>query len=259
MSFTDAIRDGFTHYATFSGRSSRSAYWWFSLFNALVVVAALVVDAALRTGGVFYVLTVLGIVVPNIALTVRRLHDTGHSGWWLLVSLVPLVGPIVLLVITLRGSEGPNQWATARTAAARHRRPSPRRSPRRRARCRRRRARSRRRPDPPAGPAGGALARPRRGVAWALTSRPRRPPLLVHITCVIEHWKAREGYRTRAYGAEPATAANEGNISRAIGSRCSSRRRDCSFPRDIGRTAVSTAAGRLPRRRAFARHGGARH
>ncbi len=110
MSFTDAIRDAFTHYATFSGRSSRSAYWWFSLFNALVVVAALVVDAALRTGGVFYVLTVLGIVVPNIALTVRRLHDTGHSGWWLLVSLVPLVGPIVLLVITLRGSEGPNQW-----------------------------------------------------------------------------------------------------------------------------------------------------
>ena len=112
MSFTDAIRDAFTHYATFSGRSSRSAYWWFSLFNALVVVVALVVDAALRTGGVFYVLTVLGIVVPNIALTVRRLHDTGHSGWWLLVSLVPLVGPIVLLVITLRGSEGPNQWGS---------------------------------------------------------------------------------------------------------------------------------------------------
>jgi uncharacterized membrane protein YhaH (DUF805 family) len=112
MSFTDAIRDAFTHYATFSGRSSRSAYWWFSLFNALVVVAALVADAALRTGGVFYALTLLGIVLPNLAITVRRLHDTGHSGWWLLVGVVPLVGPIVLLVITLRGSEGPNQWGS---------------------------------------------------------------------------------------------------------------------------------------------------
>jgi uncharacterized membrane protein YhaH (DUF805 family) len=110
MSFTDAIRDAFTQYATFSGRSSRAAYWWFALFNALVVVTALVLDAALRTGGVFYLLTALAVIVPNLAVTVRRLHDTGHSAWWLLISIVPLVGPIVLLVITVRGSEGPNKW-----------------------------------------------------------------------------------------------------------------------------------------------------
>jgi uncharacterized membrane protein YhaH (DUF805 family) len=110
MSFTDAISDAFTRYATFSGRSSRAAYWWFSLFNALAVVTALLVDAGLHTDGLFYVLTLLAIVVPNLAVTVRRLHDTGHSAWWLLVVLVPLAGPIVLLVITVRGSDGPNAW-----------------------------------------------------------------------------------------------------------------------------------------------------
>jgi len=53
---------------------------------------------------------VLALLIPNLAVTVRRLHDTGHSGWWLLIALVPLAGAIVLLVFTLQGSEPPNQW-----------------------------------------------------------------------------------------------------------------------------------------------------
>src|SRR3954470_23751130 len=110
MTFTGAISDAFSKYATFSGRSSRSAYWWFSLFAFIVVIAALIVDEAAGTGGIVYGLAVLGLFLPNLAVTVRRLHDSGHSGWWLLIGLVPLIGAIVVLVFTLQSSDAPNKW-----------------------------------------------------------------------------------------------------------------------------------------------------
>ena len=75
-----------------------------------VVVAALILDAALGTGGVIYALALLGLFLPNLAVSVRRLHDSGHSGWWLLISIVPLIGLIVVLVFTLQGSAPPNKW-----------------------------------------------------------------------------------------------------------------------------------------------------
>lgn len=96
--------------ATFSGRSSRAAYWWFYLFAVLVMIAALILDAAIGSGPVIYVLAVIGLFLPNLAVTVRRLHDAGHSGWWLLIGIVPLIGFIVLLVFTLQASKPPNQW-----------------------------------------------------------------------------------------------------------------------------------------------------
>ena len=110
MSFTDAIRDGFSKYVTFSGRSSRSAYWWWYLFGILVLVVSLAIDYALGAGGILYVLVALAMLLPNLAVLVRRLHDAGHSGWWLLIGLLPLIGAIVLLVFTLQGSDQPNQW-----------------------------------------------------------------------------------------------------------------------------------------------------
>ena len=110
MSFTEAIRDAFSKYVTFRGRSSRSAYWWFYLFGVLAVLAALAIDTALDTGGVVYVLVALVLLLPNLAVSIRRLHDAGHSGWWMLIALVPLIGFIVLLVFTLQGSQPPNRW-----------------------------------------------------------------------------------------------------------------------------------------------------
>lgn len=81
MSFGEAIRDGFSKYATFSGRSSRSAYWWWILFYVLVIIAASILDSAANTV-VLGVLVWLGFFLPNLAVLVRRLHDTDRSGWW---------------------------------------------------------------------------------------------------------------------------------------------------------------------------------
>ncbi len=110
MSFPEAISDAFSKYVKFTGRSSRSAYWWFYLFNILALVAALALDYALGTGGIIYALAAIALLLPNLAVAVRRLHDSGHSGWWLLIAIVPVIGAIVVLVFTLQGSEPPNQW-----------------------------------------------------------------------------------------------------------------------------------------------------
>jgi uncharacterized membrane protein YhaH (DUF805 family) len=109
MSFGEAIRDGFTKYATFSGRSSRSAYWWWILFYVLVIVVASVLDAAISTG-VIAILVWLGFFLPNLAVLVRRLHDTDRSGWWVLIGLIPLIGAIVLIVFACIDSGPPNKY-----------------------------------------------------------------------------------------------------------------------------------------------------
>ena len=99
-------------YVTFSGRSSRPGDRWFYLFNLLALIAALAIDYALGTGGIIYALAAIVLLLPNLAVAVRRLHDSGHSGWWLLIAIVPVIGAIVLLVFTLQGSEPPNQWGS---------------------------------------------------------------------------------------------------------------------------------------------------
>lgn len=105
VSFIDAVKSFFTHYADFSGRSRRSEYWWVYLFNMIVAGILGMIDvAALST------LWTLAVLIPGIALGVRRLHDTGRSGWWLLISLVPLVGAIVLIVFVCTDSAPANQY-----------------------------------------------------------------------------------------------------------------------------------------------------
>jgi uncharacterized membrane protein YhaH (DUF805 family) len=121
MTFTEAIRDAFAKYATFEGRSSRSAYWWFYLFLIIVTIAALVIDLALGSYPIIYGLATLALFLPELAVTVRRFHDAGHSGWWFLIVLVPLIGAIVALVFTLQRSQPPNKWGEGpdgRAAAA---------------------------------------------------------------------------------------------------------------------------------------------
>lgn len=109
MSFGEAISDGFSKYATFSGRSSRSAYWWWTLFYILVFIGASIIDAVISVP-VFSVLTWLALIIPNFAVFIRRLHDVDHSGWWILIGFIPLVGAIVLLVFTCTDSGPPNKY-----------------------------------------------------------------------------------------------------------------------------------------------------
>ena len=120
VSFADAIRNAFTGYATFSGRSTRAEYWWFFLFNVLVGIAAGIVDDVIHGFGsaqsTVQGLVWLALLIPNIAIAVRRSHDIGKSGWWVLWQffawlLFVIPGLIMWLYLRTRpGDIGPNQY-----------------------------------------------------------------------------------------------------------------------------------------------------
>ena len=98
-------------FADFSGRARRQEYWMFVLFNFLVSVAVGVVDGILGAGGSLSGLYSLAVLVPSLAVSARRLHDTDRSGWWMLIALIPLVGWIILLVFLCNDSKpGANRF-----------------------------------------------------------------------------------------------------------------------------------------------------
>lgn len=103
-------------YAEFSGRSRRKEYWMFFLFSFLVGIVATIFDTAilgfaLESNGPINALTSLALLIPSLAVGVRRLHDTGRSGWWLLLIFAILIGWIVLLVFFVSdGERGTNQY-----------------------------------------------------------------------------------------------------------------------------------------------------
>ena len=104
-------------YTVFTGRSRRKEYWFFVLFNILVSMALAVVDYFTGTYSASYGmgllggLYALGVLLPAIAVTIRRLHDTDRSGWWILIVLVPIIGGIWLLVLMLFDSQpGDNKY-----------------------------------------------------------------------------------------------------------------------------------------------------
>jgi uncharacterized membrane protein YhaH (DUF805 family) len=101
--------DAFKNFANFSGRVRRRQYWMFSLFVVIFSIAIAIVEAFLGTffiGGLFS----LAVLVPSISIAARRLHDTGRSGWWQLILLVPLVGIIVLIVFLVQDSKADNEY-----------------------------------------------------------------------------------------------------------------------------------------------------
>lgn len=95
MDFVPAVKAALNKFATFSGRASRSEYWWFYLFTYLISVTGSVLTGLLPLFGLFFGLIILALVVPTLSVTVRRLHDTGKSGWWILLTSV---APTMLLI-----------------------------------------------------------------------------------------------------------------------------------------------------------------
>lgn len=99
-------------YAVFSGRARRQEYWMFALFNAIIsLVLFLIALVAGNAGTVFLGLYGLAVLIPTLAVTWRRLHDTDRDGWSWLVIFLPFVGAIILIVfLTLNGTRGPNRF-----------------------------------------------------------------------------------------------------------------------------------------------------
>jgi uncharacterized membrane protein YhaH (DUF805 family) len=123
MGFAEAVQSGFANYTNFSGRSVRSAYWWWALFNALAVIVAQIIDTAVRPGGfgaqtyyglwsgLFSWIVTVVLFIPALAVLVRRLHDTDRSGWWFLLAFIPIIGTIILIVfLASSGTLGANRY-----------------------------------------------------------------------------------------------------------------------------------------------------
>ena len=106
-------------YAKFDGRAGRAEFWWFVLANLLVYVALGILIQIASIFVILYIGYAVAVIIPSIAVAIRRLHDTDKSGWWLLIALVPFVGFIVLLVFyIMEGTAGPNQFGAAAEPAA---------------------------------------------------------------------------------------------------------------------------------------------
>jgi uncharacterized membrane protein YhaH (DUF805 family) len=104
-------------YAVFNGRARRKEYWFFYLFYIIFIIVLVMIDGVTGTLdegtgiGVLSGIFILAMLIPGIAVTIRRLHDTDRSGWWILISLIPFIGGIWLLVLmVLDGTPGQNQY-----------------------------------------------------------------------------------------------------------------------------------------------------
>lgn len=111
--FGSSISICFAKYATFAGRAPRAEFWYFSLLQIIINIALNVLEAATGTGAFIVISSLfsLAVLIPNLAVAARRLHDIDRSGWWLLIGLIPLIGWIVLIVwYCTKGTRGPNRF-----------------------------------------------------------------------------------------------------------------------------------------------------
>ena len=112
MTFFEAISSGFRNYVGFSGRASRSEFWYWILFTVLVSIALSIIDFGMLSGNsVLSSIWSLATFLPSLAIGVRRLHDGDRTGWWWLIVIIPLIGIIVLIVFwCLEGTPGSNRF-----------------------------------------------------------------------------------------------------------------------------------------------------
>jgi len=117
MGFTDAIKTGFHKYIGFSGRAMRSEYWYWVLFVLLLQIVAWLIDMTVfgfNTTGVnpIGLIVSLATLLPGLAVSVRRLHDTDRTGWWVLIALTVIGAFVLIYWACLRGTVGANQFGS---------------------------------------------------------------------------------------------------------------------------------------------------
>lgn len=112
MTFTDSIKTCLSKYADFSGRATRSECWWFVLFQILITILAAIIHP------IVYIVVALGLFLPSCAAQVRRMHDIGKSGWYLLISIIPFIGLIVIYWLCKESDAGSNAYGPAATPAS---------------------------------------------------------------------------------------------------------------------------------------------
>ena len=105
--FVESVSSALKGYVRFSGRSGRAEYWWFYLFWLLAILVGGLLDETLGS------LVVLALLLPNLALSVRRLHDIGKSGWLYLINLIPLIGGLIVLYWAVQPSDNDNEYGRA--------------------------------------------------------------------------------------------------------------------------------------------------
>lgn len=105
MDFQTSVKTCLNKYIDINGRASRSEYWWFALFCFVVSGVAMIINHVL------YGVVVLLFICPILAVQIRRLHDDDMSGWWVLLALIPIIGPLVLIYFyIIEGTKGPNRF-----------------------------------------------------------------------------------------------------------------------------------------------------
>lgn len=115
MMFTEAVRSGLTKYAVFTGRAGRPEFWYFALFGILVSIVTNILDSVVGMM-LFSPLASLGLLLPNLGVSVRRLHDIGKSWKWILLIFIPVLGWIYLIylyILYIQPSGGPNEFDAA--------------------------------------------------------------------------------------------------------------------------------------------------
>ena len=112
--FLDTLKN---RYADFRGRATRSEFWYFTLFYVIIAIILQLLDAKVLNpmlgmtaeqamqGGILQILFALALIIPSIAVGVRRLHDIGKSGWWMLLALVPVIGILILIFLFVQESK----------------------------------------------------------------------------------------------------------------------------------------------------------
>ena len=107
VSLGRAIELFFINYANFTGRASKSEYWWIFVFNLIIYLPQLIISKHLP---ILSLLITLGLFVPQLSLEIRRLHDIGKEWYWMFMSLIPLAGPIIILIFMCTESDTDNRW-----------------------------------------------------------------------------------------------------------------------------------------------------